>query len=102
MAKIDINFKENNRGTYDFTVVQNGKMFFKKEYTVSEDNEGVVTQAQVFSGFTHYLQDLVNEKLSKDPTFKWNNFDEFKKFAGAKTQNIFWTVRDKYIDYPKA
>ncbi len=48
MAKIDINFKENNRGTYDFTVVQNGKMFFKKEYTVSEDNEGVVTQAQVF------------------------------------------------------
>ncbi len=102
MAKIDINFKENNRGTYDFTVVQNGKMFFKKEYTVSEDNEGVVTQAQVFSGFTRYLQDLVNEKLSKDSNFKWNDFDEFKKFAGAKTQNMFWTVRDKYISYPKA
>ena len=102
MAHINITFKENNKGTYDFKVVQNGLLFFKKEYTVSEDNEGVVTQAQVFSGFTHYLQDLVNEKLSKDPTFKWNSFDEFKKFAGAKTQNMFWTVRDKYISYPKA
>jgi len=40
--------------------------------------------------------------LSKDSNFKWNDFDEFKKFAGAKTQNMFWTVRDKYISYPKA
>ncbi len=102
MAKIKITFKENNRGTYDFKVIQDGLLFFKKEYTVSENDETVVTQAQVFSGFTHYLQDLVNEKLLEDPTFKWNNFDEFKKFAGAKTQNMFWTVRDKYISYPKA
>lgn len=102
MAKIDINFKENNRGTYDFKVAQDGLLLFKKEYAASDNNEAVVTQAQVFAGFTHYLQDLVNEKLSKDPNFKWNNFDEFKKFAGAKTQNMFWTVRDKYISYPKA
>ena len=59
MAHINITFKENNKGTYDFKVVQNGLLFFKKEYTVSEDNEGVVTQAQVFSGFTHYLQTFI-------------------------------------------
>ena len=102
MTHINITFEENNRGTYDFKIVQDGLLLFKKEYVASENDEAVVTQAQVFSGFTHYLQDLVNEKISKDPNFKWNSFDEFKKFAGAKTQNIFWTVRDKYIDYPKA
>jgi len=97
----ELTFNENNKGTYDFKVVQDGRLFFKKEYQASENSETGLTQAQVFSGFTNYLQDLVNEKLSKNPEFKWNSFDEFKKFAGAKTQHMFWAVKDKYIDYPK-
>ena len=102
MTNIELTFNENNKGTYDFKVAQNGRLFFKKEYVASETSETGLTQAQVFSGYTNYLQDLVNEKLAKDHNFKWNTFDEFKKFAGAKTQHMFWAVKDEYIDYPKA
>jgi len=102
MSQINISFEKNSKGTYDFEVNQNGLILFKKEYQASEKSETGLTQAQVFSGFTNYLQDLVNEYLSKDSNFKWNTFDEFKKFAGAKTQHMFWAVKDKYIDYPKA
>jgi len=102
MNQINVTFKKNNKGTYDFEVSQNGLILFKKEYQASEKNEAGLTQAQVFSGFTNFLQDLANENLSKNPDFKWNTFDEFKKFAGAKTQHMFWAVKDKYINYPKA
>lgn len=102
MTNIELTFNENNKGTYDFKVVQNGRLFFKKEYQATEKSETGLTQAQVFSGYTNYLQDLVNEKLAKNPDFKWKSFDEFKKFAGAKTQHMFWAIKDKYIDYPKA
>jgi len=102
MNKINIEFKKNNKGTFDFEVNQNGLILFKKEYQAAEKTESGLTQAQVFSGYSNYLQDLVNESLAKNPDFKWDTFDDFKKFAGAKTQHMFWAVKDKYIDYPKA
>lgn len=102
MNKINIEFKKNNKGTFNFEVNQNGLVLFKKEYQASEKSETGLTQAQVFSGYSNYLQDLVNKTLAENPDFKWNTFDEFKKFAGAKTQHMFWAVKDKYIDYPKA
>jgi len=102
MNKINIEFKKNSKGTFDFEVNQNGLILFKKEYQAAEKTESGLTQAQVFSGYSNYLQDLVNESLAKNPDFKWDTFDDFKKFAGAKTQHMFWAVKDKYIDYPKA
>jgi len=102
MNKINIEFKKNNKGTFDFEVNQNGLILFKKEYQAAEKTESGLTQAQVFSGYSNYLQDLVNESLAKNPDFKWDTFDDFKKFAGAKTQHMFWAVKDKYINYPKA
>lgn len=102
MNKINIEFKKNNKGTFDFEVNQNGLILFKKEYQATEKTESGLTQAQVFSGYSKYLQDLVNESLAKNPDFKWDTFDDFKKFAGAKTQHMFWAVKDKYIEYPKA
>ena len=99
---IELTFNENNKGTYDFKVVQNGRLFFKKEYQASEKSETGLTQSQVFSGYSNYLQDLVNKTIAKNPDFKWDTFDDFKKFAGAKTQHMFWAVKDKYIGYPKA
>lgn len=102
MNKINIEFKKNSKGTFDFEVNQNGLILFKKEYQAAEKTESGLTQAQVFSGYSKYLQDLVNESLAKNPDFKWDTFDDFKKFAGAKTQRMFWAVKDKYIEYPKA
>jgi len=102
MNKINIEFKKNSKGTFDFEVNQNGLILFKKEYQASEKTESGLTQAQVFSGYSNYLQGLANESLAKNPDFKWDTFDDFKKFAGAKTQHMFWAVSDKYIDYPKA
>jgi len=102
MNKINIEFKKNSKGTFDFEVNQNGLILFKKEYQAAEKTESGLTQAQVFSGYSHYLQDLVNKSLAKNPDFKWDTFDDFKKFAGAKTQHMFWAVKDKFIDYPKA
>lgn len=102
MNKINIEFKKNSKGTFDFEVNQNGLILFKKEYQAAEKTESGLTQAQVFSGYSNYLQDLVNESLAKNPDFKWDTFDDFKKFAGAKTQHMFWAVKDKYINYPKA
>lgn len=102
MNKINIEFKKNNKGTFDFEVNQNGLILFKKEYQASEKTESGLTQAQVFSGYSNYLQDLVDKALASNPNFKWDTFDDFKKFAGAKTQHMFWAVKNKYIDYPKA
>jgi len=101
MNKINIEFKKNSKGTFDFEVNQNGLILFKKEYQAAEKTESGLTQAQVFSGYVKYLQDLVNEELSNNPDFKWNSVYDFKKFAGAKTQHMFMAVEDKYISRPK-
>lgn len=99
---IKITFTKNNKGRYDFEVVQNNISLFKKEYQASEKDETGLTQAQVFAGFSNFLQDEVNKELEDNPSFKWNTSSEFKKFAGAKTQHKFWECSEDYIDYPKA
>jgi len=95
---INISFKKNSKGTYDFSVIQNSKILYRKEYTcASQPDETGITQAQVFSGYTKYLQDLVDKEIEKNPDFKWNSFADFKKFAGSKTQHKFWENESKYI-----
>ncbi|QBJ03461.1 hypothetical protein HWC08_gp180 [Lactobacillus phage 521B] len=95
---ITISFKKNSKGTYDFSVIQNSKILYRKEYTcASQPDETGITQVQVFSGYTKYLQDLVDKEIEKNPDFKWNSFADFKKFAGAKTQHKFWENESKYI-----
>lgn len=95
---ITISFKKNSKGTYDFSVIQNSEILYRKEYTcASQPDETGITQVQVFSGYTKYLQDLVDKEIEKNPDFKWNSFAEFKKFAGAKTQHKFWENESKYI-----
>lgn len=102
MKRIEITFKKNSTGKYDYTVIQNGKVFFKKEYSAKSKDETGLTQAEVFSAFSRYLQDLVDEELAKNPDFHWDSFSDFKAFEGAKTQHMFWEHEADYIDYPKA
>lgn len=102
MTKISISFEKNNKGKFDFEVTQNGEILYSKEYVASVRDKTGLTQVQIFSGYTKYLQDLVNEELSNNPNFKWDSFYDFKKFAGAKTQHMFMAVEDKYISRPKA
>lgn len=100
MTSIKINFSKNSTGNYDFTVVQNGKMFFKKEYSAVDRDETGLSQAQVFAGFAHFLQDIVNKELEKNPDFYWKSFVDFKRFEGAKLQHRFWECEADYIDLP--
>ena len=58
MTSIKIIFLKNSTGNYDYMVVQNGKILFKKEYTAAGTDETDLSQAQVFSGFANYLQVL--------------------------------------------
>ena len=102
MTSIKISFVKNSTGNYDYMVVQNGKMLFKKEYTASVTDETGLSQAQVFSGFANFLQDVVNKELEKNPDFHWNSFSDFKRFEGAKLQHRFWECEADYIDLPDA
>lgn len=95
---IEINFKKNSKGKYDFSVVQNNKVLYKKEYAATEKDETGHTQAQVFKAYCDFLQDQVNEILKKDPNFHWKSFKDFKAFAGTKNQNLFFENELKYLD----
>lgn len=99
---IKIKFDKNSKGTYDFEVIQEDRLLFKKEYqaTVVDEATGV-TQADTFKGYCKYLQELVDAELAKNPNFKWNSFNDFKKFAGAKTQHAFMAVESNYVHHPK-
>ena len=102
MTDIKISFAKNSTGNFDFKVVQNGKLLFKKEYSATVTDEMGLSQAKVFSGFAHYLQDLADKELEKNPDFHWNSFADFKRFEGAKTQHNFWEHESEYIDLPDA
>ena len=95
---IEISFKKNSKGKYDFSVVQNNKVLYKKEYTAAEKDETGHTQAQVFQAYCHFLQDQVDEDIKKDPNFHWKSFKDFKSFAGTKNQNLFFENELKYLD----
>ena len=99
---IKIKFDKNSKGTYDFAVIQEDRLLFKKEchVTVIDEDTGV-TQADTFKGYCKYLQELVDAELAKNPKFKWNSFSDFKKFAGAKMQHKFMDVESKYVHHPK-
>jgi len=102
MTDIKISFVKNSASNFDYKVVQNGKVLFKKEYAAKAIDEMGLSQAKVFSGFVHYLQDLVDKKLEKNPDFHWNSFADFKRFEGPNAQHHFWEHESEYIDLPDA
>ena len=102
MTDIKISFAKNSTGSFDYKVVQNGKLLFKKEYPATATDETGLSQAKVFSGFAHYLQDLADKELEKDPDFHWNSFADFKQFEGPEAQRNFWEHESKYIELPDA
>lgn len=100
--KINITFTPTDEGTYDFEVKQNGRGLCGEECSATEKDESTgLTEAEFLAGFSRYLQDLADERLSKNPKFKWHTAKDFQLFA-KKAQPKFWEVEDKYIDYPKA
>jgi len=102
MTDIKIRFERNSANNYDFSVVQNGKVLFKKEYSAGVKDESGLSQVAVFSGFTKYLQDLADKEIEKNPNFHWKSFAEFKRFEGAKTQHAFLEHEAEYVDLPDA
>lgn len=101
MNKISVTFSKNKYNKYTFEVKQNGKNLYKKDYVADKtytDTDMVPNQAVAFHGFVDYIQDRVNFELKRDPEFKFDDLEQFKKFAGAKLQKEFYTVQEKYFE----
>mgnify|MGYP000871438722 CR=1 FL=1 len=97
--RIVISFVSNPSGKFDFSIVQDSMVFYKKEYMASGRDETTGhTQAQLFKAYCKFLQEKVNKELAKNPNFRWKSFQEFKKFAGAKSQNEFFENELDYFD----
>jgi len=95
---IEISFVPNATGKFDFSVKQDDTILYKKEYTASEKDETTGhTQAQLFTAYCKFLQAEVDKKLAKNPDFRWKSFQDFKKFAGAKNQNLFFENELEYF-----
>lgn len=95
---IDISFVPNTVGKYDFSVAQGGVTLYKREYAAAERDETTGhTQAQVFTAYCKFLQDEVDKKMTNDPSFRWESFQDFKRFAGSKMQNKFFEHELEYI-----
>lgn len=59
--------------------------------------KGVAMTAQLFTAYCKFLQVEVDKKLAKNPDFRWKSFQDFKKFAGAKNQNLFFENELEYL-----
>ena len=98
MSKISINFFKTSTGVYKLSVVQDGNPLFSKDYTVTAvDKETGHTQAQVFTGFCKFLQEMVDKEIESNPDFHWKSYIDFKKFSGSKMQQKFLEHESEYI-----
>lgn len=89
MSNITISYEPNNKGKYDFVVMQNGIKFYNKTYSPKHD------EMQEYLG--HSLVMAANIALTKEfnrnPNFQWNSFDEFKEWISSRT------LRDQALNY---
>jgi len=95
---IKLSFKENSKGKFIFKIIQNGTLFFQKEYDVNKKIVGdpfYDNQKDAIKDFVDYLQKLVNQKLKDDPNFQWKTLEGFKHFAGGPTQYAFLAEKAK-------
>lgn len=95
---IKLTFKENNKGKFVFTIIQNDVLFYQKEYAVNKKITGdpfYSNQKDLIKDFVNYLQKLVNNKLEDNPNFQWKTLKEFKCFAGLQTVNSFLAEKAK-------
>jgi len=100
MNNILVTFKKNKYNKYIFKVEQNGKVLYKKEYVAGKkynDTDLVSNQADAFSAFVDYVQDMVDAELKANPNFIFDNMEQLKKFMGAKLQKEFYLVQEKYF-----
>lgn len=95
---IKLTFKENNRGKFDFVIIQNNVLFYQREYSVNKEIIGdpfYDNQKDLIKDFVDYLQRLINKKLEDNPNFHWKTLKEFKCFAGLQAQNSFFVEKEK-------
>jgi len=95
---IKLTFKENNKGKFVFTIIQNGVLFYQKEYAVNKKIIGdpfYDNQKDLLNDFVDYLQKLVNKRLEDNPNFQWKTLEEFKSFAGLHAQCAFLAEKAK-------
>lgn len=95
---IKLNFKENNKGKFVFTIIQNGVLFYQKEYAANKKIIGdpfYNNQKDLLNDFVDYLQKLINKRLEDNPNFQWKTLEEFKSFAGLQTQCAFLAEKAK-------
>ena len=100
MNKILVTFKKNKNNKYTFKAEQNGLVLYKKEYVAGKkynDTDLVSNQADAFSAFVDYVQDMVDAELKANPNFIFDNMEQLKKFMGAKLQKEFYLVQEKYF-----
>ena len=101
MNNILVTFKKNKYNKYTFKLEQNGKTLYKKEYVAGktyDDTDLIANQADAYSAFVDYIQDRINAELKYNRNFKFDNLEQFKKFAGAKLQKEFYLVQEKYFE----
>jgi len=100
MNKITVTLKKNKYNKYLFKAEQNGELLYKKEYVADkkyDDTDLVDNQVDAFSAFVDYTQDRINAELLENPSFKFDNMEQLKKFMGAKLQKEFYQVQEKYF-----
>ena len=100
MADISLTFTKSSNNFYIFKVVQDSQVIFKKSYTAGkkyDEGEIWINQAELFGGYTRYLNDLVKREQDKNPDFHWESFKAFKRWAGAKAQADFFEHELKYV-----
>lgn len=79
-------------------IIQDGKTLLSRKYNVTAiDRDTGHTQAQVFTGFCKFLQDMVDKETESNPGFHWESYIDFKKFAGSKMQQKFLDHESEYI-----
>ena len=95
---IKLSFKENSKGKFVFKIIQNGVLFYQKEYDANRKIIGdpfYNNQKDLLNDFVDYLQEIVNKKFEDNPNFQWKTLKEFKCFAGLRTVNAFLAEKAK-------
>ena len=95
MNKISLNWNKNNKGKYDFSIVQNGIIMFEKAYTPNIEKG----QDTLFGGFVEFLQREVDEELTENPEFNWTNINEFKSWVTAYRKDKYLAELDAKEQY---
>lgn len=82
MTEITFSYLKNAKGKYTFKLIQDGAVFFEKDYSPNlERNQHLLGEAitQVFN------QDIQSE-LEANPDFKWTSFEDAKSWMSVPSR----------------